>query len=226
MELSKRVKTTRPDIDTSSVYYGCKRQFHFKIRLSFSDVDINVNARKDYPRADSPRPSSSSSGARTISSDASLRSVGIETPLGIVRQSSYSNVDLGVYNATSHELFRHEISMHKLTSMPAINEDESSSEDDERPGEIKRKPKKKIHVHKTKSIKRPNSVILRDNKHNFIEEDEDGEEKEKESENEKEEKHELIRAQKPQSKGVKDFFKGLFSCTKSEKYVKAHSRLN
>ena len=103
--------------------------------------------------------------------------------------------------------------MHKLMSMPAINEDETSSGEDEQPAEMKRKPKKKI----SKSINRPNSVKRTDNKHHFIEEgDEEEEEEEKE-------KHELIRTQ---SKGVKHFFRDLFSCTKKEKYEKTHSRLN
>ena len=97
--------------------------------------------------------------------------------------------------------------MHKLMSMPAIDEDETSSGDDDQVGEIKRKVKKSI----PKAVKRQNSVKLKGNKHHLIEEgDED------------EEEQELI---KTQSKGVRNFFRDLFSCTRRAKHENAHSRL-
>ena len=197
--------------------------FHFVVHL-FKDIscipllltdlsclltatDTNDNARKDVPRPDSPRLSSSeSTGPRNISSDISQSSI-IETPLGVVRQSSSSNVEPArLHSGTSQELFRHGMSMHKLTSMPAINEDETSSEEEEE-GDTQRKSAKKRRAKRP----RPKGLSIKSNPQYISEEDETSDD--------------ILPPRPPSPKGIKRFIRGLFTCSKGHTYDRSKSLL-
>ena len=133
-----------------------------------------------------------------------MRSIGLETPYGVIRQNSLSNDDLvRMHSATSQDQFK--MSMHKLKSMPAIDEDESSPEEDELPNNGNATNKRKVKRRKPKK-----ATLKKDNRH-FIEE-----------KDETEEEQEPV---KVTNKGVKKFFRGLFSCTKAQKYEKSDALL-
>ena len=97
--------------------------------------------------------------------------------------------------------------MHKLMSMPAINEADTSSEEEEGDNERKTPKKRKGKKPKVKT----GSGSMKTHPH-FIEEKDEIEE-------------EIPPVKPPPRKGIKHFFRGLCSCTKEKKYDRSGALL-
>lgn len=147
-----------------------------------------------------------SAHAYGITSSGSLtKTPSIETPLGVVRLSSSSSFEpVRMHSGTSTESFRRDISLYKLHAMPVLEEDASSSDDgaDEVCGRSKTKDRSKI---KKSRRNRPDPEMVEIHLEN--EENEEAEEKEEG----------MSHTKKRKFKSFSKFFKGLFTCTRSNK---------